>query len=391
MAGDLERASAEEAGRPYDPEGPRTLGRRDLLLRGVDGKYLKKSVQFCDVCQASWEGPAESRLAHEGGKKHRSRLLAAGAFSSVTTRGEADTSIAASGEAVPTRWSASTFDTDVAGLGRRLCDFGPLGVAGAATAMPRRGARRAVELQAKMRRGEQHPEDFDDSEALWGYAMAKLPLRARTAFDALTVHAPPSLTGLLAKGDVSACSFGGGPGAELLALAAARDLAGGAGGSMAVFDLVDGWRPIVDAVATLLGEPIEYHSCDVTLPLADARNAALRGANFDIAVFSYVLLEAQRSSEKAGAALTLLRDLWHECPRLSHVLVLDAGQARGGRSRREGRLAGSLGEVETLGEELGADLLRVEGERKTDGLFLSRRLVGGVMPHMATTQSVPQL
>mmetsp|Transcript_8898 Transcript_8898/g.23085 ORF Transcript_8898/g.23085 Transcript_8898/m.23085 type:complete len:402 (-) Transcript_8898:327-1532(-) len=346
------------------------VSQQDLRLRGVDGLYLEKAMQFCDVCQAYWEGPPESRLVHEGGKKHRARLLAEANADNPPSPSDV---LRCQDDSVPLIWRTATFGADVGRLAHKLCALGPLG-AGVSAAMPRRGARRAVELQGKMRQGLQRREDFEDADALWGYAMAKLPLRAQIAFDALSASAPPAFRPLLAGDGLRVCALGGGPAAELLAVVAARDVAGGTNSRLAVFDLVDGWRPIVAALASLLDEPIEYHHCDVTRPLDDTNNAALLCAGFDLAIFSYVLLEAERASP--GTSLTLLRDLWSAWPTLHHVLVLDAGQARGGRSRREGRLAGSLGLVESLASELGADLHLVEGEKKTEGLFLSRKSRG---------------
>ncbi|CAE8635765.1 unnamed protein product [Polarella glacialis] len=233
-------------------------------------------------------------------------------------------------------------------------------------------AQKAFTMQSQMRRCTQQPEDFADIEALWGYAEAKFSLRAGMAFNALAQRATPGLSAVLARPNLRVAALGGGPAAELLAAVVARDVAGGGFGKLAIYEWVDSWRPIVQQVGRLLGEHIEYHHCDVSKPLASEENAALRDAdaNFDVLIFSHVLLECGKGE---AAPLELLRDLWVSKREsgLSHILVLDAGQARG-RGKRTRPLAGSLRDVELLAAELGAEVHRVEGRCRTDGVLLAR-------------------
>lgn len=140
---------------------------------------------------------------------------------------------------------------------------------------------------------------------------------------------------------------------------------------------VDSWHPIVDLVGTLLGETIAYQHCDVTKPLDDEENCALWDptASYDILIFSHVLLECGRGGGEA--ALALLRDLWTRRQEISHVLVLDAGQARGKRQEGIRPLAGSLRAVDALAADLGAHVVRIDGRTRTglirtQGLLLSR-------------------
>lgn len=237
----------------------------------------------------------------------------------------------------------------------------------------RRCAEKAAAVQGQMRTCAQSPEDFDDVEALWGYAAQKFVPRARMTFDALTRRAPDSLRSQLASDSLRVAALGAGPGAELFAAAVARDVAGGGGvrRRLAVFEWVDGWQPIVDAVGALLGEAVEYHHCDVSKPLSDSENTALReGEPFDLLIFSHVLLECGRGG--GAAPLDLLRDLWQQKLEIRHILVLDAGQAKG-HGKRDRPLAGSLREVELLAAELGdATLFKVDGRSRTDGVLLAR-------------------
>eukprot|EP00928_Gymnodinium_smaydae_P032057 TRINITY_DN23327_c0_g2_i1.p1 TRINITY_DN23327_c0_g2~~TRINITY_DN23327_c0_g2_i1.p1 ORF type:complete len:476 (-),score=97.09 TRINITY_DN23327_c0_g2_i1:313-1740(-) len=241
-----------------------------------------------------------------------------------------------------------------------------------------RCAQKAAAVQERMRTCTQQPDDFSDAEALWGYAAAKFSLRAGMTFRALSKRATPALKKTLTQDVVSVAAMGGGPAAEIFAAVVARDILGGGRGRLAVCEWVDDWRPVVDSVGQLLDQPIEYHHCDVTMPLNHEANAALLegGFNFDIVIFSHVLLEAGRggsagSSDESTASLALLRDLWTDCPQVSHILVLDAGQARG-KGRRSRPLAGSLRAVELLAETLDTQFSRVEGDLRTDGVLLSR-------------------
>merc|ERR1712232_365516 len=215
-----------------------------------------------------------------------------------------------------------------------------------------------------------------DVDALWGYAAAKFSSRARMAFNAFTHKALSRLRELFAQRHVRVAAFGGGPAAELFAAVVARDIAGGAATSsrFAVFEWVPDWSPVVEGVAQLLEEPIEYHHCDVTKPLADTENAALWASDmiFDLAIFSHVLLECGRGEvhhSSGSASLTLLRDLWIERPTIEHFLILDAGQAKG-KDQRARPLAGSLRAVEMLANELEAPLEYVRGWKRTDGVLL---------------------
>jgi len=316
---------------------------RDLKLRGIDGKYLEGEVHVCEICATSWRGPVESIEAHERGNKHHRNV--AGRSRCALPDEEL-------------RWDECTFDKDVEKFARQLCQVDD----------SRRCAEKGARLTKRMRVGSQSKQDFDDVEGLWGYATAKFPSRARLAFKAMRNCA--SLHQRMATDRLHVASFGGGPGAELLASEVARKLAGGKPPLLTVFEWVDSWRPIVDATAKLMERPIQYSLCDVTKPLNHELNAAVRSAAINVAIFSYVLLESSR--EDAVDALALLRDLWLERVDLTHVLVLDAGQARGGRSQRSGLLAGSLAQVEALAGQVGASTLRVEGTCKTEGLFLLR-------------------
>merc|ERR1712216_129531 len=182
-------------------------------------------------------------------------------------------------------------------------------------------ARKVAAFQERMRTCTQQPEDFMDNEALWGYTSNKFVLRACMAFNAFHKRASSSLAKILQGERVSVAAMGGGPGAELFAAIVARDILGGGAGRLAVCEWVEGWKPVVDVVARLLGQPIQYLHCDVTKPLNDEANNALRnnGFDFDIVVFSHVLLEAGGETGDANLsqvadqhlnALVLLKDLW---------------------------------------------------------------------------------
>eukprot|EP00913_Durusdinium_trenchii_P004908 g4555.t1 len=132
-------------------------------------------------------------------------------------------------------------------------------------------------------RCEQQPEHFEDVEALWGYAKEKFVLRSSMAFNALRSFAPDQLKQRMG-GSLRVAAMGGGPAAELFAAAVSRDLLGGRPGTLAVYEWVPTWNPIVQAVAQLLGEEISYHHCDVSKPLADDANEALREAAYDLSL-----------------------------------------------------------------------------------------------------------
>ncbi|CAJ1352889.1 unnamed protein product [Effrenium voratum] len=180
-------------------------------------------------------------------------------------------------------------------------------------------AQKARAVQDHMRRCTQQPEDFRDLDALWGYAKEKFALRASMAFNALQRFASASLRAKLA-GPLRVCALGGGPGAELLAAVVARDIAGGSHGRLAVYEWVDTWQPIVDAVANLIGEEIGYYHCDVSKPLGDEANTALQDAEYDLFILSHVLLECGRGGGRAP--LQLLRDLWARKAKVIHSLAL---------------------------------------------------------------------
>jgi len=403
----------------------------DEFQFGNDGTLVTK--HFCKICQLSWDGPEESWEQHVRGKTHSKRLLAPrlpieDALAKVNT-----VAVNASEACLPSpppAWAAllaqrpvgardppmgtsdtqlwpwpgtdSAFDKLAHRFVCKLIDHGPVRhdlapwldqevledcsqealssvgeqlLATKRSEAVRRCADKASLIQEQMRKCSQQPDHFADSEALWGYVAAKFAGRASMAFNALTKGAPPSLEKLLASGSVRIAAFGGGPAAELVAAVVAMDLAGGASGKLAIYEWVDDWRPIVHLVGELLKEPIEYHHCDVSKPLNDEANSALRapGVAFDLLIFSHVLLECGRGGGETP--LELLRDLWVECPGVSHILVLDAGQARG-RGCRTRALAGSLRMVEDLAAELGAGLVRVQGVRRAaaDGVLLFREL-----------------
>ncbi|CAK9056828.1 Hypothetical protein (Fragment) [Durusdinium trenchii] len=344
----------------------------------------QQQEHHCAICQLSWTGPPGSWSVHAAGKTHRKRLLnprkpCTGPLPSVDhstsprwaqlpsgTIGARDPPAALVVQFWPWPESESgsgetTFNQLAERFVANLCQPDP-----GLSSLER--AQKTRDVQDQMRRCEQQPEHFEDVEALWGYAKEKFVLRSSMAFNALRSFAPDQLKQRMG-GSLRVAAMGGGPAAELFAAAVSRDLLGGRPGTLAVYEWVPTWNPIVQAVAQLLGEEISYHHCDVSKPLADDANEALREAAYDLIIFSHVLLESGRGGGEAP--LELLQDLWEsqDC----FMLVLDAGQARG-KQKRLRPLAGSLRQVEALAQRLHpiAQTIRIDGSSRTDGVFLSR-------------------
>eukprot|EP00439_Symbiodinium_sp_Y106_P031614 s1697_g3.t2 len=366
------------------------------FVNRVEAMALAHQAHHCAICQLSWVGPAESWQTHETGKTHRKRLLnprAAPSSDDAQVRGPQWSRLSPpTGSRNPTQSSAiqfwpwpgddSTFNKLAERFVTHLCQRSTAQVDDAAgdavteTETPSGiplavlRAQKACEVQDQMRRCQQEPDDFDDIEALWGYAKEKFALRSAMAFNAITKFAPATLRAKLA-GPLRVAAFGGGPAAEVFAAVVARDLADGTSARLAVYEWVETWRPIVEVVSKLIGEDIERVLCpgDVSKSLFDDANSHLQPADlqYDLLIFSHVLLECGRGDGEAP--LQFLRDLWGCCD--GTVLVLDAGQARG-RGCRSRPLAGSLRQVQILASDIDAELVRINGASRTDGVFLCR-------------------
>lgn len=385
--------------------------------------------QYCILCQLKWTGPASSFATHELGKTHKKRLrnprlplLEQGVMHHSGNVADDLDGAQRSGPTVPVwvrfardhrgargvpadlavplwPWpgTGAAYEEVAGSFVRRLCalrkgaldellqasgnqdtsnpsDMGNIQESGCTGTQPselRRCRREAAAIQERMRTCQQQPDDFADAEALWGYAAAKFPLRSGMAFRAINNPACPDLQKLFCGAAVRVAAFGGGPAAEIFGAVVARDILGGEKGRSFVYEWVDGWRPIVTQVGALLEEDIEYCHCDVMRPLSDEANSALLlpSRDFDIAIFSHVLLECSRGGQ--ADPLVLFRDLWAHRPSMSHALILDAGQARG-KDKRSRPLAGSLRSAEDFAESLGIRPIRIEGKFRTEGVLLSR-------------------
>lgn len=305
-------------------------------------------AHHCAICQLSWTGPPESWPLHEAGKTHRKRLLnPRGPAPKLDGPAWARLPLPGVGARDPPREGAVQFWPWPGGDSFPFQHLAERFLFSLCQRPSAETAQKLRDVQSQMRRCEQQPEDFEDVDALWGYTREKFVLRSSMAFNALTSFAPAALRRRM-EGSFSVAAMGGGPAAELFAAVVARDLSGGRPGKMAVYEWVETWSSIVQAVANVMQEEIEYHHCDVSKPLSDEQNAAVRFhsmANgrpvYDLYIFSHVLLECGRGG--GAAPLHLLQDLWEQN---SFILVLDAGQARG-RGCRERPLAGSLRLVES--------------------------------------------
>eukprot|EP00439_Symbiodinium_sp_Y106_P032868 s1697_g3.t3 len=354
------------------------------FVNRVEAMALAHQAHHCAICQLSWVGPAESWQTHETGKTHRKRLLnprAAPSSDDAQVRGPQWSRLSPpTGSRNPTQSSAiqfwpwpgddSTFNKLAERFVTHLCQRSTAQVDDAAgdavteTETPSGiplavlRAQKACEVQDQMRRCQQEPDDFDDIEALWGYAKEKFALRSAMAFNAITKFAPATLRAKLA-GPLRVAAFGGGPAAEVFAAVVARDLADGTSARLAVYEWVETWRPIVEVVSKLIGEDIEYHHCDVSKSLFDDANSHLQPADlqYDLLIFSHVAAlretEKRRSSsyEISGDAVMALFWCWMLGKRgaaaVAHVPWLDlCDKSRFSRATLTRSSFASTGQVE---------------------------------------------
>jgi len=174
---------------------------------------------------------------------------------------------------------------------------------------------KGLALLDKMKKGQQTSADFADVGALWAYAKFKWPARSLLVFEAFRqAHGSGFLApavARLASADCTVASVGGGPGNDLFGFELCRELilggpaptapAGSGSGSGSgraacqriVFDFAAEWAPLVEKAGSLSGPRTEWRGCDLSAPLEDAANDALRGfaSDADVVLLSYVLQE----------------------------------------------------------------------------------------------------